>query len=469
MSIQATVILILILIEFLIIVIFEWMRIVRRKEESREDNLLIQSLQQRVQTISSDIQKFYGKKTESLETHVSDLEDVRRAMMNVMEDLKKERDYSQQLHERLSLATRVGHIGVWEWSGESQEFALNDELRNYLGIDPMEEEIIPLVRLQKLLQGKLTQDFWDEFLATLSKGRSFTTIVEFGKSSETKTYFKVTGMPIESSPERMLGVAFDITEEIEIDRVKTEFVSLVSHQLRTPLTSISWFATLLKEEDLSDTQQDFLDEIEHANKRMIDLINALLNISRLELGTFAITPEDFQVPSLLDEILTEFECQIEDKKLQLNVSISDKLPDTFHGDPMLVGIIFQNVISNAIKYTTPKGSVDIKLNVKKRGAKVAGKTVPRESFILKVSDSGIGIPQSQQDDIFKKLFRADNVKKIDTNGTGLGLYFVRQILLQIDGDIWFSSRENNGTTFYVMIPTRPMKARGGAKTFEEMA
>ena len=262
-----------------------------------------------------------------------------------------------------------------------------------------------------------------------------------------------------------VGVERDITHEKEVDKVKTEFVSLASHQLRTPLSAINWYAEMLLNGDagkLSTDQQDFVQEIYKGNQRMVNLVNSLLNVSRLELGTFAVETTNVDLKQLIQEELKELQPKIAAAQHTVNAAISPDVP-TIKADGNLLGMVVQNLLSNAVKYTPNKGQIEVTLrNVKAH--EVVGKYPSQEDSILfSVKDNGYGIPASQQDRIFTKLFRADNIAEKDVEGTGLGLYIVKEIVELAEGQIWFESAENQGTNFLVLIPTKGMKPKTGTK------
>ncbi len=245
----------------------------------------------------------------------------------------------------------------------------------------------------------------------------------------------------------------DGSVEVGVDRAKSEFVSIASHQLRTPLSTIGWYTQMLLTGDggkLTVAQTELLQEVEKSNERMVELVDALLNTSRIEMGTFVIQPEELDWKELIKDVIKDIKQPAEAKNLKLKVSMDKKIP-TVPADPKLLRIIVQNLLTNAVKYTPDKGRVDVVLE-----------TQP-DLILLSVKDTGYGIPKEEQSKIFSKMFRASNVKELSMEGNGLGLYIVKSIVEQGGGKIWFESSENQGTTFYIQFPLTGMKAREGTK------
>jgi len=262
----------------------------------------------------------------------------------------------------------------------------------------------------------------------------------------------------------------DISIEKEVDKAKTEFVSLVSHELRTPLTGIRWNTEILSKKKagvLTIKQKRVIKEIQKANMRMLGLINTLLNVSRLEAGTFIVEPKDLNILDLVKVILKEQKLIAKKNGLIIKTNFEKDIPAKMKLDPQLTNMIVQNLLSNAIKYSLSKGTINFDiLNIKKD--KVYGKNlVKKDSILIIVVDQGMGIPIKEQGNIFSKLYRADNAKLIGIQGTGLGLYITKTIIDNVGGNIWFESEENKGTTFFVSLPISGMKARGGTKKLEK--
>lgn len=248
----------------------------------------------------------------------------------------------------------------------------------------------------------------------------------------------------------------DISKESAADKAKSEFASLVSHQLRTPFSVINWYVELLLAKDvgpLNEKQVQYLQEVYRASKRMVNLINVLLSISRIEMGTTCIESKPTDVVSLAETILKENQPEVKTKRLIIQ-KIYDKNIPKIQADAKQMTMIFQNLLSNAIKFTPSGGK--IKLTIKRQ----------KNDIIITIKDTGIGIPKDAQPKIFERFFRADNAKAQEPEGSGLGLYILKTIIDQMNGKIWFQSLKNKGTAFYVTFPIKVCRRKSKNKQYE---
>jgi len=253
----------------------------------------------------------------------------------------------------------------------------------------------------------------------------------------------VSPIVLDDKPLGAIEVFRDITLEEEIDRMKSEFISLASHQLRTPLSAIKTYSHMLIDGymgPITDTQKKSLHTIVGAANRMNELISTLLNITRIESGTIAVTPKSVALESMINEVSKELSLMAADKSIELAIAISGRGGKTIKTDPLILKEVLSNLVTNAVKYTPEEGKVSVDI-----------RTRPSD-VLFTVSDTGWGIPQEAQDQIFTKFFRAPNIVKRETTGTGLGLYLVKGLVDRLNGRIWFKSREGQGTQFFLTIP-----------------
>lgn len=251
-----------------------------------------------------------------------------------------------------------------------------------------------------------------------------------------------------------VGLERDITKEKEIDIAKNEFISLASHQMRTPLTAINWYTEMLLGGDagkLSVKQKEYFTEVYNAGRRMNEIIKAFLHILRLETGTQVKNFLPTDLVAIASSVTNELKLEAGKKKLKV-VEKYEKPSLSVVTDADLARVIVQNFVSNALKYSKEGGEVVISLGSVAKGSSIAGTLIDRDSFLVSVSDSGIGIPEDVREKIFTKFFRADNAKVLDPNGNGLGLYMTKIMVDIIGGTVWFASKEGEGTTFYLLLP-----------------
>ena len=229
----------------------------------------------------------------------------------------------------------------------------------------------------------------------------------------------------------------------KIDQIKSDFITVVAHQLRTPLTGIKWSLTALLNgnvEPVHGEQVEYLKGAIDSNQRMIDTVNQILKMKEIQAGS----AEEFRTPvnpaNLLHSVLFDIYPQATEKGIKINIKMDrDSLP-TLSIDEGEMRIVMQNLLDNAIIYSKEKSRVDV--SIKKDG----------DGIIFSVQDYGIGIPEGEKKNIFTKFFRTTNAIKHFANGSGLGLTIVKKTVDKYGGKIWFESEEDKGTTFYVSLP-----------------
>ena len=249
---------------------------------------------------------------------------------------------------------------------------------------------------------------------------------------------------------RIIGSFLDITGQKNLDRAKDEFMSLVSHQLRTPLTIIRMYSEILGSGmagDLTSQQQKYVDQIAEGGSRMIKLVGDILNISRLELERIKISPSPCDVNALIQTHIEELTPIANERHIRIRFTPDRTLPK-LNVDPVIFGQIMYNLLSNAIRYSR-NGQGEVTVSFVKTS----------EGYTLNVTDNGIGIPLRAQPHIFKRFFRANNALKFEGGGTGLGLYMVQLIVETFKGKVWFESRIGTGSTFHVLFPPSGMQSK----------
>ncbi|OIO45583.1 hypothetical protein COX24_02820 [bacterium (Candidatus Gribaldobacteria) CG23_combo_of_CG06-09_8_20_14_all_37_87_8] len=246
----------------------------------------------------------------------------------------------------------------------------------------------------------------------------------------------------------LLLVSFVITSSLEhladASRMKTEFINIVSHQLRAPLTNLSFSLDFLTSQAVPQSEasrEEYYVILKENTQRMGDLIDNLLTVSRIATGKFPLKKEDVSLGELMDGLLNKFKPFISASNIEVDFQKDPNLPKV-NGDRLWLEQVIENLLDNAIKYTKGGGAIAIKL--KQRNKKI----------YFEIKDTGVGIPKEEQRFIFERFFRSKNALKEQTRGSGLGLHIVKKVLELSGGKIWFKSKEGTGTTFYFTLPIK---------------
>jgi len=374
------------------------------------------------------------------ETQEDELRRVRAALLNILEDTEEAR--KDAVRERNKTMTMIENLtdGILLLNNKNEV-----EIISPLVIDffkKVKEEII----------GKNINDLFDseelkqlEELLIDPKRKKINKIIKKEISIGKRMDVEVTTVFLEEGAEEggFLIILHDVTRDKLVERMKTEFVSIAAHQLRTPLSAIKWTIRTVLDGDTGEInaeQKDLLEKTYVSNERMISLINDLLNVSRIEEGRFLYKQELANIEDITSTVIENSRDIIKMKKINLTFNKPKEALPQISVDREKMELVVQNLLENAVKYTPEGGKIDISLDKS------------NTDIIFKIKDTGVGIPESQQTRIFTKFFRGDNVIRMETEGSGLGLYTTKNIVEAHKGKIWFDSKEGEGTTFYFTIP-----------------
>ncbi|KPJ54721.1 hypothetical protein AMJ47_03760 [Parcubacteria bacterium DG_72] len=367
--------------------------------------------------------------------------EARRALMNILEDVQEERNKAEEeKNKTLAIITNFAD-GVLVFDRNNNLLLINPKAEQFFRVNAKDIILKPISKLSRI--SSLTS------LVKLYKKRT-KGIFREELEIEENLILEVSIVPVVKGKEAAgsLVILHNVTREKLIEKMKSEFVSLAAHQLRTPLSAVKWILkTVLDGElgELKKEQKEFLEDGYVSNQRMINLVNDLLNVARIEEGRYIydLVLTDFK--ELVKPTIYYFRKECRKKKIKfLFKKTVKKIPKVLIDAEKMI-IVLENIIDNAARYTFPGGKVEISLDC----------TAKEISFCVK--DNGMGIPKNQQKNVFKKFFRGANVVRKETDGTGLGLFISKNIIEAHKGKIWFESEENKGTKVCFTIPIKKGK------------
>lgn len=246
--------------------------------------------------------------------------------------------------------------------------------------------------------------------------------------------------------------------EEAVSRNKSEFISIAAHQLRTPTSAVKWALRIVLDGDLGKVnakQAEILERGYLANERMIRLIGDLLNVSRIEEGRFGYSFEYIDILSVVNKTLGELMAVADSRGLSLKLYPTQEQLPNIYADPNRIGLVLYNLIDNAINYTSAPGSIIVKIRKVENALEIS------------IRDDGVGIPKEEMHNLFAKFFRGANVIRLQTDGSGLGLFITKNIINHHGGKIWIKSEEGKGTTVFFTLPTDKNKIPQKQKPFEK--
>lgn len=255
----------------------------------------------------------------------------------------------------------------------------------------------------------------------------------------------------DGAPKRIIGSMLDITETAKLNRAKDEFTSLVSHQLRTPLTVIQLYSAMLEQGIFGSMQPDQLEHVHRINEatdRLIKLVGDILNISRIEMDRMQLHNVETNLNDFIRLCIAQVKPLAAERAIELKFA-SYRAAKPLPLDPAIFGEVIQNLLTNAIRYSPDSSTIEVA---------VKGRD---QTYVISIADHGIGIPVKDQPHIFERFYRASNAQDTAHDGTGLGLYLAKLIMENVGGQVDFTSRPSQGTTFYVTLPMQGMTLVSG--------
>ena len=267
---------------------------------------------------------------------------------------------------------------------------------------------------------------------------------EFALGEPVNRILKVSAslvLDVNNKPLGQVKVVHDVTRERELDQMKTDFVSMVSHELRTPLFSIQGFIRLILDGEVPDEEirTNFLTIVVEQTQHLADMVDDLLDLSRLEAGLVDLKPETVQIGEIAHQTISKLRSLAQSKRIALKMHVADDVPP-LTADRQWLEHVMTNLVGNAIKFTPEEGQVWV---VAKRRT---------SDVVVQVIDSGVGIPKEAQKNLFSKFYQIDGSATRKASGTGLGLYIARQIVKAHGGEIWVESKAGKGSVFSFSLP-----------------
>lgn len=402
------------------------------------------------------------KKLENLlieeEKHNQLLLDTKKAMLNILSDLE---------HEQAKTKASLQDTQKFKLAVETvkEQIVITDSAGIILYANPATEQITGFSNEAILGKKVGTKDLWGGYAdeeeyrtlwhKILVEKKRYTGEFENKRKNGQKYIAEVTISPVLNDKNEVsffVGVERDVTEARRIDQMKTDFISLASHQLRTPLSAIRWFVEMLINGDageLKERQQEILLDLDSSTRRMIDLVNGLLNISRLESGRLIVEPEETNLLELIENSISDIQPILQKKEQSVSVEQNTPKEYLLSIDPKLIIEVLKNLLTNASKYSEAGKKITVNLSENE------------SEVIVAVIDQGVGIPENEHNQIFERFFRASNAVDWAADGTGLGLYLVKLIMEASGGRVWFESTQGVGTTFYFSLPKAGSPSHSG--------
>ena len=364
--------------------------------------------------------------------------------------------------ERLRLALRAGNLGLWDWHIPEREVIYDQTWAKIIGEDISnvtskatewssrvhpDDLPIAMAAVEAHIRGET--EIYESEHRIKHKNGSWIWILDQGR---------VVSRDSTGKPTRMVGTQVDITEKKNAEEklrgallqaetashTKSQFLANMSHEIRTPMNGIIGMTELALDTTLNAEQRELLSVVKFSANSLLDIINDILDISKIEAGKLTINPEQFHLRDLVKQVMTILNLRAESNDVSLLCEISPQIPNHVIGDELRIRQILVNLVGNAIKFTDAGGAVIVRVDLESSD-KYSHK------LHLAVSDTGIGIPKNKLEAIFDPFTQAENSTTRKFGGTGLGLSISKKLVELMDGKLWADSIVNVGSTFHFMV------------------
>lgn len=378
-------------------------------------------------------------------------EESRNALLNVMEDLKEANSIIEiEKAKDEAMLDSIGD-GVVAVDNDRKIIIMNKAAEEILGYkikDVLGKEVTRLP-LEDEMGHVLPLNERPTYTAIVT-GKPASATLFFVRSDGTRIPIAIKVTPIKLG-EKVVGaidIFRDVTQEKAIDKAKTEFVSLASHQLRTPLGIVKWYLEALAGQEyfknMPAQTMEYFQEVYKNNERVLKLVRNLLSISRIDQGKVKDEPVLTNVEELARDIIKDMEIMAIGKKIKLNLAIEDDNLPLIMIDPLRLREVIENLVANAIEYNRPAGLVTVTID-----------TDAHNDFLISVADTGAGLTPQEQRQLFTKFYRSEKAASSNTEGSGLGLYLVKSYTEDWGGKVSVKSNPDKGSTFTIALPLKP--------------